>query len=148
MVDHLYRFTYNIYVVGWLGKVHDARAFANSALYRKGQSGNLFFPAPQKRFQGTDIPVVVVGDAAYPLLPWLIKLFVHNFCLTVDEEYFNYRHSKARMVVEDAFRRLKGCLLTRNSMILKNMIDVGTACCTLHICEVHNETLNFDEDWL
>lgn len=145
MVDHLYRFT-DIYV-GWPGKVHDARVFANSVLYHRGQSGNLFFPAARKRIQGTDIPV---GGAAYPLLPWLMKPFVHNFNLTVDQEYFNYRHSKARMVVENAFGRLKGrwrCLLTRNSTILENMIDVVSACCTLrNVCEVHNET--FGEDWL
>ena len=31
--------------------------------------------------------------------------------------------------------------------MLENMIDVVTACCTLHnICEVHNEA--FNEDWL
>ena len=148
MVDHLYRFT-DIYV-GWPGKAHDARVFANSALYHKGQSGALFCHAPRKRIQGIDMPVVVLGDAAYPLLPWLMKPFVHNCSLTVDQEYFNYRHSKARMVVENAFGRLKGrwrCLLTRNNTMLENMIDVVTACCTLHnICEVHNET--FDEDWL
>ena len=46
--------------------------YLQTALYRKGQSGNLFFPAPQKCIQGTDIPVVVLGDAAYPLLPWLM----------------------------------------------------------------------------
>ena len=148
MVDHPYRFT-DIYV-GWPVKVHDAHVLANSLLYHKGQSGNLFFPAARKRIQGTDIPVVVLGDAAYPLLPWLMKPFVHNFSLTVDQEYFNDRHSKARMVVENAFGRLKGrwrCLLTRNSTILENMIDVVLACCTLrNVCEVHNET--FGEDWL
>ena len=53
MVDHLYRFT-DIYV-GWPGKVHDARVFANSAIYQKGQSGTLFPGASRKRIQGKDM---------------------------------------------------------------------------------------------
>ena len=40
VVNHLGRFT-NVYI-GWPGRVHDARVFANSALYQKGQSGTLF----------------------------------------------------------------------------------------------------------
>lgn len=37
--------------VGWPGKVHDARVFANSSLFRKGLSGRLF-PAWTEDFLG------------------------------------------------------------------------------------------------
>ena len=41
-VNHLGHFT-NVYV-GWPGRVHDARVFANSALYVQGQEGR--YPSP------------------------------------------------------------------------------------------------------
>ena len=40
IVDHLGRFM-DVYI-GWPGKVHDARVFVNSNLYRKAVAGSLF----------------------------------------------------------------------------------------------------------
>lgn len=54
--------------VGWAGKVHDAQVLANSSLYERGHNGNLF-PYFTERFEDVDVPVVLLRDAAYPLLP-------------------------------------------------------------------------------
>eukprot|EP00064_Thunnus_orientalis_P015068 superscaffoldBa00002727_g15117 len=62
---------------GWPGKVYDARVSCNSSLYKRGQSGTLF-PNITERFTGVDMAVVMLGDAAYPLLPWLVKPYPEN----------------------------------------------------------------------
>ena len=98
--------------IGWPGKVHDARVFANSTVYIKGRRGNLF-PSWTRKLGSVEVPLVILGDPAYPLLPWLMKPYAYNAHTTAKEKLFNYRQSRARMVVENAFGRLK---------------DVGDAC--------------------
>ena len=141
VADHRYCFT-NIYI-GWPGSVHDARVFKNSDLYIKGQNGSLD-PTTDKIINGVKVPLVVLGDPAYPLLPWLMKPYTDNRRLTPAARTFNYRLSQARIVVENAFGRLKGrwrCLLKRNDAQLQHIPHVIAACVTLHnICEIHKST--------
>ena len=147
MVDHLYRFT-DIYI-GWPGRVHDARVFGNSTLYQKGVNGTLF-PEWTKTIAQEEIPLVVLGDPAYPLLPWVMKPYIDNGHLSRDQRRFNYRLSRARVVVEDAYGRLKGrwrCLSKRNDTEISDLPELIAACCVLHnLCEIHGE--RFNEDWL
>lgn len=124
--------------VGWPGKVHDA------CVFRKGQSGRLF-PARPKDFQGVAVPLTIIGDVAYPLLPWLQTPFADGQGTTQAQTQYNYRLSRARMYIERAFGRLKArwlCLLERN-VHSTNIIDaVIAACCTLHnICARRSEAL-------
>ena len=146
-VDHRGRFT-DIYI-GWPGRVHDARVFANSSLYQRGQSGNLLSDW-KERINGTEVPLVLLGDPAYPLLTWLMKAYPNNGHLTREQKRFNYRLSKARVVVEHCYGRLKGrwrCLLKRLDVDISNVPEVVAACCVLHnVCEVHGE--EFCEEWL
>lgn len=146
-VNHLGHFV-DVYI-GWPGRVHDARVFTNSTLYRKGQEGVLL-PQWVEHLGGKDIPLVILGDPAYPLLPWLMKAFPDNGRLTSQQKLFNYRLSRARVVVEHAYGRLKGrwrCLLKRIDIDVRNVPELIAACCTLHnICEIHGDS--FDEHWL
>jgi len=93
--------------------------------------------------------VFVLRDPAYPLLPWLMKPYPGTG-LSSKEQKFNNRLSRARVVVECAFGRLKGrwrSLLKRNDIRIDHMTTLVTACCVLHnICEVHQDS--FDEQWL
>ena len=64
--------------------------------------------------QHTVVPALIIADAACPLLPWVMKPFPDNGNLPIQNSHFNYRLSRARMVVENAFGCLKGrwsCLL-------------------------------------
>lgn len=128
--------------VGWPGKVHDARVFANSSLFERGQS-NTLFPRITVRFEGVDVPVVILGDAAYPLLPWLMKPYPENEQTTPAQATFNNRLSKARMTVERAFGLLKGrwrCLMKRCDCRIHNINTIISACCVLHnFCQVNGE---------
>ncbi|CAM4369389.1 unnamed protein product [Caretta caretta] len=63
LVDHKGRFT-NINV-GWLGKVHDARVFMNSGLYKRLQEG-IYFPDQKITIGDVEMPIVILGDPAYP----------------------------------------------------------------------------------
>ena len=135
--------------VGWPGSVHDARIFSNSDLYAKGESGELM-PSRIRRINNVDVPVMILGDAAYPMLPWIMKPYPGTGTLSRKQRHFNYRLSRARMVVECAFGRLKGrwrCLLKRNDCELIFVSTIVNACCILHnLCEVHGD--GFVEEWL
>jgi hypothetical protein len=147
LVDHEYKFL-NIFV-GWPGSCHDARIFANSTVFSKAQAGNLL-PNTSRLINGVDVPVVILGDPAYPLLPWLMKPYPGDGSLTPIQRRFNYQLSRARMVVECAFGRLKGrwrCLMKRNDTDLSFMPTVVSACCVLHnLCEVHHD--DFNDEWM
>ena len=140
-VNHLGIFM-DIYI-GWPGRVHDARVFSNSGLYRLGQEG-ILLPSWTEHLSGKDIPLVILGDPAYPLLSWLMKSFPDNGCLSRQQKTFNYRLSRARVVVEHAYGRLKGrwrCLLKRLDVNVGDVPHVIAVCCTLHnICEMHGDS--------
>ena len=146
-VDHQGRFIY-VYV-GWPGRVHDDRVFANSSLYQRGQNGS-FLPDWKEQIAGKNILLVVLGDPAYPLLPWFMKAHPNNGHLTTKQKRFNYLLSKARVVVEHRYGRLKGrwrCLLKWLNVDGDDVPKVVAAAYALHnICERHGE--EFSEEWL
>ena len=143
------KYCFNDVLIGWPGQVHYARVLANSRVYGLGQNGTLFLPNKTEVINGVRFPVVIIGDAAYPLLEWLMKPYADNGQLTPSQRAFNNNLSNTQMAVEIAFGRLKGCW-----KILLKLLDVKTqnvplpvgACCTLHnICEIDGQA--FDDNW-
>ncbi|CAM5085083.1 unnamed protein product [Eretmochelys imbricata] len=139
LVDHKGRFTNTN--VGWPEKVHDARIFRNSGLFEQLQEGT-YFPDQKITVGDVEMPIVILGDSAYPLMPWLMKPYTGS--VDSSQELFNYRLSKCRMVVECAFEHLKACwrsLVTWLDLSETNIPIVIAACCVLHnICESKGET--------
>ncbi|XP_075768548.1 uncharacterized protein LOC142821449 [Pelodiscus sinensis] len=86
--------------VGWSGKAHNARVYRNSSVCQRLQAGT-FFPDRHIRVGDVDMPMCLVGDAAYPLQPWLMKPYMGH--LNPSRQAFNARLTKARIVVEWAF---------------------------------------------
>ena len=132
-------------MVGWPGSVHDARVLSKSQLYRK-VVGKEVLNTSSCTINGMSVLPFLLGDSAYPLSQWLMKPFPHNASLSSAQQTFNYRLSRARIVVENAFGRLKARwrrLMKQNDMDISHIPQVVTACCILHnMCEVHGDAFN------
>ena len=97
-----------------------------------------------KEIGGVYIPALVLADSACPLKSWIMKPY-SNAVLTEKQRYYNYRLSRARMVAERAFGKLKGCwrvLHRKCESSAKEVKIVTLACVVLHsICILHNDQL-------
>lgn len=140
------RYLFRDVVVGWPGSVHDARVLSNSTLYKKGVDNTLFDGVKSRAIQGQDIPPLILGDPAYPFLPWLMKRYPENNDTPREQRVFNYRLSRARMTVENTFGRFKGRFKRfskRVDMEVPSLVNVVLSSCILHnVCEAQkNEFL-------
>ena len=134
MVDSDYKFIY-IDTSG-NGSASDAQIY-NASDLKDGLERNVLmgFPAPDPLPDDTqDVPYFIVGDDAFSLRTYLMKPYAARN-LTREERILNYRLSRARRVVENAF----GILANRFQVLLTTMQhDPGTvrriveACCILH----------------
>ena len=122
-------------VIGWPGSVHNARILSNSSIYQKGYRNQLFPGISKKQIQGEDISPFLIGDPAYPLLPWLMKPYQASSKTPVAERVFNYSLIHARMTVENTFGKWKGRFTRfskRVDMCVTSIIPVTKASCILH----------------
>lgn len=112
---------------GYPSSVNDVRIFRNSDLYERCQTMNhIYFPNGE----------ILLGDKAYPPLPWLKPPFINRGNLDAEQIVFNTMHSSARSAVERSFAHLFG-RFRRLQDLNMNRLDWAPAT-ILAACVLHN----------
>ena len=133
LVDAEYRFLY--VDVGSYGRISDGGVFTSCSLSTALESNALHVPNDCKLpGSSTMTPFVVVADDAFPLKNYIMKPFGSKN-LSHSHKIYNYRLSRARRVVENAF----GILSSRFRVFGKaiplspeKVQDIVMAACCLH----------------
>ena len=121
--------------VGANGSASDAQIFNQSELKETIEDGTIGFP-PAEPLPNDDrpLPYYIIGDDAFPLRTWLMKPFSRRDLLD-QERIFNYRLSRGRRVVENAFGIMAnrfGCLLTTLRQEPNTAQSIVLTCTCLH----------------
>ena len=133
IVDADYKF---IYVdIGCNGRISDGGVFKNCNLYSMLEENKMKIPKP-KNLPGTTIacPYHIVAHDAFPSKEYIMKPY-SQIGLTRDRRVFNYRLSRARRVVENAFGILSNrfrVFMTPMALVPEKVKVITMACCCLH----------------
>ena len=133
LVDSGYRFLYCD--VGCNGRVSDGGVFGECSLNKALVSKLINLPEPQV-LSGTQskINYHIIADDAFPLRDDIMKPFSSRQ-LTVEQRIFNYRLSRARRVVENAFGIMANrfrIFLTTIDLSPEKVKLIVLASCALH----------------
>lgn len=133
VVDAKYNFTY--INVGMNGRISDGGVFRESDIYKAIARNTLNIPEDTALpHRSKKVPYVIVADAAFPLSRHILKPFPFRN-LSKEKRIFNYRLSRARRVVENAFGILSTrfrVLLNINFLVPDRVKVITQACCVLH----------------
>ena len=135
VVDANYKFMY--IDVGAEGSCGDAGVFRDSSFMTAFSDGDLDFPHEEplpNDDKKQPIPYFLIADDAFALKTWLMKPYSQRD-LTPQCRIFNYRLSRARRLVENAFGILVHrfrCLLTTLQVQPSVVQLIVLATCTLH----------------
>ena len=134
VADANYNFVYAN--VGCQGRISDGGVFRETSLYKKLTKGTLKLPDPQPLPGGNKLsPYVLLTDDAFPLQTHIMKPFSGHHEKGTSQRLYNYRHSRARRVVENAFGLLASVfrVFRKPLMIsLENAEIVTKTCIHLH----------------
>ncbi|XP_070390950.1 uncharacterized protein [Dermacentor albipictus] len=133
IVDASYRFI--MVDVGAAGWPSDGGVFKASSFGRQLVNEDLNLPVPARLPNSNNVaPHVFVGDEAFQLRPDFLRPYPGKY-LTPTQRVFNYRLSRARRIVKNAFGILAArwrVLLGHINLLPDNATYVVLACCVLH----------------
>ena len=137
----------------WCGvarKSPRCKKLKNSPLYDACYTRSFLPVNLGKRINGVLVPPLIIGDSAYGLQGFRVPPYCDRGNLTQSEVKFNKVLRKTRVVVENAFGRLKGCfrcMAKRLALSVPNACITISACCVPHnFCKLMKE--QFNEQWL
>ena len=93
--------------IGAPGSTHDARMLKESSFFDEVFTGRSLPDQKINLGDFGDIPLVTIGDSAFPRFSWLIKCYNEN-TRDLQQRYFNKMLCSARVVSENTYRMLKG----------------------------------------
>ncbi|CAM0879338.1 unnamed protein product [Alopecurus aequalis] len=146
----------------WLdqsGSMNQCSILESSMLFKQCEKGMTLNGSKLKVSSGgggSDVGEYIIGDAGYPLRPWLLTPYQLEGDLS-DSDYkkeFNRRHSAATTVAQRALARLKDTwkCLQGQGWHPKNqremVVTIGT-CCLLHniVIDMEEEGAGMPSDW-
>ena len=129
------RYQFTAIDVGGYGRQGDGGTFAAWALSKKLVNGTLNIPEPKEIVPGGEkMPHVFVADEAFPLTCNIMIPYAGS-CLDKEKRIANYRLSRARRIVENAFGILaaRWQIFKRAIYYQPIMVDnIVKACVVLH----------------
>lgn len=103
------------------GSLPDSSVFSATEFGQAVENDTLNAPPPSS-LSGTDImmPYFLVGDEIFPLRHNLMRPYSKRNRLTETQRIYNYRHSRARRVIENAFGILTTRYGTENGILFQS----------------------------
>lgn len=140
IVNAKYQFVY-IYV-SMNGRISDGGVLQNTVFFEKLENNELYIPSSET-LTGTNrnFPYVFVAADAFPLRADMIKPFRQADLLSQERKILNFRLSRARRVVENAFGIMASrfrIFYTHINLEPKSIDKVVKASCALHNCLIEH----------
>lgn len=134
LVDANYNFMY--VNVGCQGRISDGGVFKNTSLYRNLENKSLNLPKPEilQTPYNMKVPYMILCYKAFALSEYTMKPFSGNPERGSIERIFNYRLSRARRVVKNAFGILSSVFrVLRKPMLLEPEKDTKVVLATIYL---------------
>lgn len=122
-------------VTGWPGSLSDASLLRSSNFFRLSEEGKRLNGEKMELSQGIELREYIIGDAGFPLLPWLLTPY-QGRGLSDYQSDFNKRHFATRLVAQRALARLKEMWKIIQGVMWKpdkhRLPRIILVCCILH----------------